>query len=231
MLQAAEAAIAVPPPMSFHRCTARAMILLFLSTATVAKVKLIIDTDIGGGGCRDVDDVAAICIANALVDRGEVELLAIVQNTQPLKCAGVISVLNHYYGHDDVPIGAYTGSGLDPASAVLPFVPDLAEHWPSPIKNTSQALSAVKLYRSVLSSQPDDSVVISSIGLLTNLESLLRSTPDAIRACRQKPPRHTLSGLALRALSTIGLAGARWPRNLGPHSRRLWYPNRRSTVL
>ena len=44
-------------------------------------VKLIIDTDIGGGGCKDVDDVAAICIANALVDNGEAELLAVVHNT------------------------------------------------------------------------------------------------------------------------------------------------------
>jgi len=26
--------------------------------------KLIIDTDIGGGGCNDVDDVVAVCIAN-----------------------------------------------------------------------------------------------------------------------------------------------------------------------
>ena len=29
-----------------------------------APVKLIIDTDIGGGGCNDVDDVVAISIAN-----------------------------------------------------------------------------------------------------------------------------------------------------------------------
>ena len=36
-------------------------------------VKLIIDTDIGGGGCNDVDDVVAVCIANALADNGEAE--------------------------------------------------------------------------------------------------------------------------------------------------------------
>lgn len=46
-------------------------------------------------------------IANALADNGEAELLAIVQNTAPIECAGAISVLNHYYGRDDVPIGAY----------------------------------------------------------------------------------------------------------------------------
>jgi len=48
----------------------------------------------------DVDDVAAICMANALADNGEAELLAIVQNTSPIHCAGVISVLQHYYGSE-----------------------------------------------------------------------------------------------------------------------------------
>ena len=70
-------------------------------------VKLIIDTDIGGGGCNDVDDVVAVCIAHALEQRGEVELLAIVQNTAPIECAGAISVLNAWYRRENLPIGAY----------------------------------------------------------------------------------------------------------------------------
>ena len=81
---------------------------LAAATAAAAKapVKLIIDTDIGGGGCNDVDDVVAVCISHALEQRGELELLAIVQNTAPLQCAGAISVLNTWYG-SAVPIGAY----------------------------------------------------------------------------------------------------------------------------
>ena len=43
------------------------------AVGAVEPVKLIIDTDIGGGGCRDVDDVAAVCIGNALADMGEAE--------------------------------------------------------------------------------------------------------------------------------------------------------------
>jgi hypothetical protein len=42
-----------------------------------------------------------------MADNGEAELLAIVQNTAPVQCAGAISVLNHYYGRDAVPIAAY----------------------------------------------------------------------------------------------------------------------------
>ena len=72
-----------------------------LRGAPVNPVKLIIDTDIGGGGCNDVDDVVALCIANALVDTGEAELLAVVQNTAPFQCAGAISVLNTFYGRGE----------------------------------------------------------------------------------------------------------------------------------
>ena len=47
--------------------------------------KLIIDTDIGGGGCNDVDDVVAVAVGHALADNGEAELLAVVLNTAPPK--------------------------------------------------------------------------------------------------------------------------------------------------
>ena len=41
--------------------------MMWLSLLSPAVVPLIIDTDMGGGGCRDVDDVAAVCMASALV--------------------------------------------------------------------------------------------------------------------------------------------------------------------
>jgi hypothetical protein len=157
-------------------------------------VKLIIDTDIGGGGCHDVDDVGAICIANALADNGEAELLAVVQNTQPPACAGTISVLNSHYGRGaSVPIGAYQKAdgippgppGVNPALGPcqpLPYVPLLTEHFASPIKNTSEVPSSVDVYRAVLAAQPERSVAISSIGLATNLAALLRSGPDRFSA-------------------------------------------------
>ena len=149
---------------------------IFLPLAT-AKTGLIVDTDIGGGACMDVDDVAAVCAANAIADSGKVDLLAIVQNTQPASCTGVISALLHYYGRDDLPIGAYKGDGLD-HSGQLSYVDDLARNFPAPIKNSSQVPDAVDVYRSVLAAAPDRSVAISSIGLMTNLELLLRSGPD-----------------------------------------------------
>ena len=42
------------------------IVTLLFPAAIAAPVPLIIDTDIGGGGCKDVDDVAAVCMAHAL---------------------------------------------------------------------------------------------------------------------------------------------------------------------
>lgn len=61
----------------------------------------------------------------------------------------------------------------------LPYVKDLAAHWPSPVKNTTQVPDAVQVYRQSLARQPDRSVAIASIGIHTNLASLLQSNADA----------------------------------------------------
>lgn len=100
-------------------------VISVLAVGSASGTKLIIDTDIGGGGCNDVDDVVAVCIAwvsanhpaaselvrrspgqthpfrNALADNGEAELIAVVQNTAPLQCAGAISVLNNFCKNND----------------------------------------------------------------------------------------------------------------------------------
>ena len=52
-------------------------------------------------------------------------------------------------------------------------------NFPSPIRNSSQVPDAVEVYRRVLAASPARSVTIASVGLLTNLELLLRSAPDA----------------------------------------------------
>mmetsp|Transcript_24038 Transcript_24038/g.76141 ORF Transcript_24038/g.76141 Transcript_24038/m.76141 type:complete len:193 (-) Transcript_24038:755-1333(-) len=146
-------------------------------SATAAAVPgLIVDTDIGGGGCRDVDDVGALGVANALAGSGVVNLLGVVQNTQATNSTGVISVVQRYYSRT-VPIGVYRGSGLRDLAA-LPYVADLVALWPSPVRNSSQAGSAVKLYRHLLAGQPDRSVAVASIGLLTNLAALFQSSAD-----------------------------------------------------
>jgi len=168
--------------------------------ASKRPVGLIIDTDIGGGGCNDVDDVVAVAVGNALADNGEAELLAVVLNTAPINCAGAISVLNHYYGRDDTPIGAYDYNTVNATlemQAPLPYVDMLVKDFESPIKNSTQVEDAVQVYRKVLSGEPDHSVSISSIGIHTNLAALLKSQPD------QHSPLNGKELIALKVINAI----------------------------
>lgn len=185
------------------------MLLALSSALLAAQVPLILDTDIGGGGCRDVDDVLAICVANALADRNEVNLLAVVQDTLPPQGVGVISVLNQYYGRgiDAVKIGGYQGGKLAD-NGTLPYVADLLSSHPSPVRSAANVPDSVTVYRRALASQADHSVVIASIGLLTNLADLFYSRPDAISP---------LDGKALFAqkVRLLALMGGRYPSSAG----------------
>ena len=75
------------------------------AAATGAPQRLIIDTDMGFDG----DDVGAVCLGNALADAGLVELVAVVHNTGCKLGIGGVSAINHFYGRDDVPLGAWKG--------------------------------------------------------------------------------------------------------------------------
>ena len=68
-------------------------------------IKMIIDTDMG----FDVDDVGALCLANALQDQGEVEVLAVLHDTGFKSGIGAVSSINHFYGRDEIPLAVYKG--------------------------------------------------------------------------------------------------------------------------
>lgn len=179
-------------------------------------VKVILDTDMGAGGCQEGDDVGTLCAANAMADTGEIELLAIVLNTKPDASALAISALQRYYGRDAIPIGAYKGFVEDQhLSSTHSYVSALADGWPSRFKDSMllQNVSKVvkyllptgwELYRRVLAAQPDHSVVIVSVGVLTNLAGLMQSEPDV---------HSELSGMQLlaRKVRLLAIMGGRYP--------------------
>ena len=77
--------------------------------------------------------------AHAQIRRLKAELLAVVQDTAPPQLAGVISGINHYYGRDEIPIGAYKGGGLTLAGQPpLQFVASVMSSFDSPIRSTAQ---------------------------------------------------------------------------------------------
>ena len=168
-------------------------------------VKVILDTDMGGGGCQDCDDVGTLAIANALADSGEVELLAVVLNTRAAEAAKTIGVLQRYYGRENVPVGIYRPEEDSPdfLTWAHPYTKLLSQGWESGVE-MDDLPSSVEVYRRTLAAQPDHSVVVVSVGTLTNLAGLLKSGADAHSSL-------TGADLLTSKVSRLAIMGGRYP--------------------
>ncbi|MFZ5830413.1 MAG: nucleoside hydrolase [Planctomycetota bacterium] len=151
--------------------------LSIVLTAVVAQagerdpVPVIFDTDIMG----DVDDVGAVAVLHALADRGEAKILATgvcVKNPWSPLC---LDALNTYFGRGDLPLGVVKGPAHNRASK---YAQTIAEEFPHAIRSAEDAPDAALLYRQVLADQPDQSVVMVSVGQLTSFRNLLKTGPD-----------------------------------------------------
>src|SRR5688572_2428438 len=138
-----------------------------------APMKIIFDTDM----VSDCDDAAALAVLHALADRGEVEILATVVSTKNPFSAPAVDVINTYYGRPDLPVGVPKGHGVDHPSK---FVQGLAQAFPHDLRSADAAPDAIDVYRRVLEAQPDGSVVIVTVGYLTNVRDLLRAAPALV---------------------------------------------------
>ena len=134
--------------------------------------KIIFDTDMG----PDYDDVGAITLLHALADSGECEVLATVASDAHPSIAPTIEVFNRFFGRDSLPVGAavqgapdFTAGNSWNDTLVNAYAPDLQD---------KDYPDAVRVYRQVLASQPDQSVTIVTVGFLSNLSALLDSQPD-----------------------------------------------------
>lgn len=134
-------------------------------------IPVILDTDMES----DVDDVGALAMLHALADSGETEILGVIvcaKNPWSIFCADRI---NTYFNRENLPLGQLRGPGVDRESH---YARQVAEEFPGKLQNPDDAPDAVTQYRRILSMQPDSSVVILSIGYLTNLRDLIISGPD-----------------------------------------------------
>lgn len=134
-------------------------------------VKIIFDTDMES----DVDDVGALAMLHGFADNGEAEILATISSSLNPWSAPTIDVINTYYGRPDIPIGNVKTYGVYRNSAYARII---SESFPNDIESGEKAPDAVEVYRKILSDQPDSSVVIVTVGYLTNLSNLLKSRPD-----------------------------------------------------
>jgi inosine-uridine nucleoside N-ribohydrolase len=138
-------------------------------------VKIIFDTDLG----PDYDDVGALAFLHAMADSGKAEILATISSNKHDLVAPSIEVINNYFGRSDIPIGAPKSDGVS-MTASQHWPDSLIAKYPHKIKSTNDVQDAVTLYRKILSSQPDSSVTIITVGFLTNMAGLLKSQSDLI---------------------------------------------------
>jgi hypothetical protein len=147
-------------------------------------VKIIFDTDMH----TDCDDAGALAVLHALADREECEILAIMGSTLDPWSIPAIDVINTYYGRPDLPLGTVKGNGVLRSSR---YTEGLAEKFPHDLRTSADAQDAVSLYRDILEQQPDHSVVIVTVGYLTNVSNLLRlpaqdGRPSGLTLVQQK---------------------------------------------
>ena len=172
----------------------RALAAAALTTSCLATQapRLIIETDMAA----DSDDAAMLALAHQLADVGEVELLAVMHNGNNEWGGAAISTINHYYGRPTLPIGTYRTaaeagrpyyhplrSPSNPSLGRIPlsylgttveghWVSLLARNFPCEFKRRLDFPDAIDVYRAVLASVPNNSVVIVNGGFLGNLSNL-----------------------------------------------------------
>jgi hypothetical protein len=146
-------------------------------------VRYILDTDIAS----DCDDAGAVAMVNCLLDNGEVNVLAMMVSTGGQYGAPALSAINTWYGHPGIPIGTLKnptfwvgGSPERPAGAFNyeSYNRVLAERYPVQFQRGDDAPDARLLYRKILAAQPDHSVVINTIGPLSNVCVLMQTEAD-----------------------------------------------------
>jgi hypothetical protein len=152
--------------------TLLALLLLATGTSAAEPVRLVFDTDMDS----DCDDVGALAMLHAMADDKEVTLLGIAVSSHHAWSAPCTDAINTWYGRPDIPIGAPKGHAAQSQSR---FAKAVAERFPHDLKSAAQAEDAVALYRRLLLAAPDRSVVIVTVGDLTNISDLLKSPATA----------------------------------------------------
>ncbi|MCB1224469.1 MAG: nucleoside hydrolase [Verrucomicrobiales bacterium] len=183
--------------------------LLALTAHAAPAVPVIFDSDMA----NDCDDAGALAVLHALADRGEAEILAVVTNRKDVSnaSAAAAAAINTYYGRPDIPIGTDKDGAKVPPGKPSSYAPALRDEFPHQALPDDQMPDALDIYRRTLASAADGSVVICSVGALSNLEDLVRSGPDAISP---------LSGADLirtKVKNTVIMGGG-FPRTASPET-------------
>jgi pyrimidine-specific ribonucleoside hydrolase len=139
----------------------------------VYPLQVIFDTDFG----PDYDDVGAITLLHCFADSGLVKILATIGSSKYKNAAAAINVFNTYFNRPEIPVAVVRGDAVELGDKQH-WTDTIISRYPHKIQNNQEVPDALDLYRKILSSQPDHSVTIITVGFLTNLANLLKSPGD-----------------------------------------------------
>jgi len=134
----------------------------------------------------DVDDVGALAVLHGLQTEGKVTLLGVCYNEVHPLGPDVIDAINTYYNRGTIPIGIYKKdlAKPDPSdyfTSERNFDVDNMRH--DSFNNI--VAEAVPVYKHLLKTQADNSVIIVSVGFLNNLHDLLKD-PEGFELVKNK---------------------------------------------
>lgn len=143
-------------------------------------IRIILDTDMGSS----TDDLFALMMLHRYMDMQRCNLIGVIVDRMGRANADIVDVLDTYYGHPNIPIGLET-KGQEETHVWIPYhnlayarTTEGVPMFQRTVGDNGSYMEGYKLYRKLLAEQPDHSVTIASIGLVTTLARLLLSEPD-----------------------------------------------------
>jgi len=143
-------------------------------------IPIIFETDMG----NDIDDALALDMLYKYTDMGLVNLLGISTNKESPYSIEFLDLMNTWYGYPNIPLGKIT-NGADCENDAINYAKATClyeENGKSPFKRTHKNYEKIPespiLYRELLANQPDNSVVVVSVGFSSNIARLLDTEPD-----------------------------------------------------
>lgn len=140
---------------------------------------VIFETDIG----NDIDDALALDMLYKYQDQGIIQLKGVMLNKCAPDVGEYMDIMNTWYGYPDTPVGIVRNGADDPWGHYAKDIVAMKNEDGSPVYqrthgNYDQLPDAHILYRKILASMPDASVIIPTVGFSTNLARLLDTPAD-----------------------------------------------------
>lgn len=137
------------------------------------KIKLIIDTDMGG----DCDDAGAFAIAHNMCAEGLGDIIGTVCCVSEISAAVTAKAINEWYQKGDIPVGMVKDEVFLEDEKYKKYSKTIMDEYlkrcPMP-----RIFTSVKLLRKLLAE--NNNVTIAVIGMQNNIEALLKSKGDEI---------------------------------------------------